>query len=128
MLRPDELLHSIQLKRNFGGYVSYARKVGTRNAQAISKVAIAALARVTDGVIEEVRLGAASLRETPVRLSATEVALTGRSVAMENLAETIAVARTALGGECRPIDDIRSTARYRAAVAGNLVEEFLRVL
>jgi putative cofactor-binding repeat protein len=126
VLRPDELLHSIQLKRNFGGYVSYARKVGTRNAQAISKVAIAGLARVDRGVIEEIRLGAASLRETPARLAATEAALIGRSVAPEDLLETIAAGRTALAGECRPIDDIRSTAKYRAAVAGNLVEEFLR--
>ncbi|MBB5056615.1 putative cofactor-binding repeat protein [Granulicella aggregans] len=127
MLRPDELLYSIQLKRNFSGYVSYARKVGTRNAQAISKVAIAALARVHGGVIEEIRLGAASLRETPARLVATELALTRRSVDAE-LGPTIAAARTALAGECRPIDDIRSTAKYRAAVAGNLVEEFLRGL
>ena len=127
-LRPDEVLHSIRLKRNSGGYVSYARKVGTRNAQAISKVAIAALARVADGVIEEIRLGAASLRETPVRLAATEAALTGRRVAEVDLAATIAAARKALAGECHPIDDIRSTAKYRAAVAGNLVEEFLRGL
>lgn len=127
-LRSDELLHSITLKRNFGGYVSYTRKVGTRNAQAISKVAIAAIARVTKGVIEEIRLGAASLRETPARLAATEAALTGRSVAAGDLADTVAFARAALAGECRPIDDIRSTAKYRAAVAGNLVEEFLRGL
>ena len=127
-LRPDELVHSIQLKRNFGGYVSYARKVGTRNAQAISKVALAALARVADGVIEEIRLGAASLRETPARLTATEAALIGRCVEADALAETIAAARVALASECMPIDDIRSMARYRAAVAGNLVEEFLRGL
>jgi putative cofactor-binding repeat protein len=126
VLRPDELLHSIKLKRNFGGYISYARKVGTRNAQAISKVAIAGLARVDRSVIEEIRLGAASLRETPARLAATEAALFGRSVASEDLLETIAAGRAALDGECRPIDDIRSTAKYRAAVAGNLVEEFLR--
>jgi len=127
-LRPDELLYSVKLKRNFGGYVSYARKVGTRNAQAISKVAIAALARVADGVIEDIRLGAASLRETPARLSATEAALLGRSVAADSLSETILAARIALASESRPIDDIRSTAKYRAAVAGNLVEEFLRGL
>jgi putative cofactor-binding repeat protein len=127
-LRLDELLHSITLKRNFTGYISYSRKVGTRNAQAISKVAIAALAKVNDGVIEDMRLGAASLREIPVRLVATEASLLGRSISPESLADTISLARTALAGECRPIDDIRSTAKYRAAVAGNLVEEFLRSL
>jgi len=127
-LRPDELLHSITLKRSFADFIPYTRKVGTRNAQAISKVALAALARVNDGLIEEIRLGAASLRETPARLAATEAALLGRSVAPESLANTISLARAALAGEAKPIDDIRSTARYRAAVAGNLVEEFLRSL
>lgn len=127
-LRPDELLHSITLKRGFADYIAYTRKVGTRNAQAISKVAIAALAKLKDGVIEEIRLGAASLRETPVRLAATEAALLGQSVDPDSIAETISLARQALAGEAKPIDDIRSTAKYRAAVAGNLIEEFLRSL
>jgi len=127
-LAPGELLHSIRLKRAFAGYAAYARKVGTRNAQAISKVAIAALARVVSGRIEEVRLGAASLREIPVRLAAAEAALLGASLAPGEIAATVAAARLALASECRPIDDIRSTAKYRAAVAGNLIEEFVRSL
>ena len=45
-LEPDELLHSITISRNLKGYKTYIRKVGPRNAQAISKVAIAALARM----------------------------------------------------------------------------------
>ena len=121
-LLADELLHSITLKRIFSPYIPYARKVGTRNAQAISKVAIAALAKTSGGTIEEIRLGAASLQETPTRLVATERALAGRSIAPESLDETTTLARAALAGECRPIDDIRSTAKYRSAVAGNLLE------
>lgn len=127
-LRPDELLHSITLQRTFADYVPYTRKVGTRNAQAISKVAIAGLAKVRNSLIQEIRLGAASLRETPVRLAATETALRNRSLTPDSLNETISLARTALASECRPIDDIRSTAKYRAAVAANLLEEFLRSL
>jgi CO/xanthine dehydrogenase FAD-binding subunit len=124
-LEPDELLFSITLSRNLKGYKSYIRKVGARNAQAISKVAIAVLARIKDGhlppLIEDIRIGAASLREYPARLSATERSLLGKTVTHE----TIASARTAILGEARPIDDIRSTARYRATVAANLLEEFL---
>jgi CO/xanthine dehydrogenase FAD-binding subunit len=123
-LRPEELVHSVRLERRFGGYASYARKVGARNAQAISKVAIAALARMEDGRIGDIRIGAASLRETPTRCVAAEQVLRHRAVTDE----TIADARAALASEARPIDDIRSTARYRAAVAGNLLEEFLRSL
>jgi len=123
-LRPDELLHSVTIKCNFDGYKSYTRKVGTRNAQAISKVALAALARIEDGVLADIRIGAASLREMPTRLTATEKALMGKTVSTE----TIAAARAALMTEARPIDDIRSTAKYRGMVAGNLLEDFLRSL
>jgi CO/xanthine dehydrogenase FAD-binding subunit len=124
ILQPDELLHSIRLKRIFGSYIGYTRKVGTRNAQAISKVAIAALAHLKNGILEDIRIGAASLCDRPARLTATERTLRGQSITPE----TIATARAALGSETRPINDIRSTAKYRAAVAANLLEEFLRSL
>jgi CO/xanthine dehydrogenase FAD-binding subunit len=124
ILAPDELLHSVTLRRNFGSYIPYTRKVGTRNAQAISKVAIAALALLKDGIVEDIRIGAASLRDRPARLTATEHTLRGQSIT----AEVIAAARAALTSETLPIDDIRSTAKYRAAVAANLIEEFLRSL
>jgi len=123
-LAPDELLHSITLSRRFAAYIPYTRKVGTRNAQAISKVAIAALALMKNGVIEDIRIGAASLRDRPTRLTATEQALLNQPITPQ----TIAAARTALTSESLPIDDIRSTAKYRAAVAANLLEEFLSSL
>ena len=123
-LNPDELLYSIILSRNFTGYKTYIRKVGTRNAQAISKVAIAAVGRTNHGVIESIRIGAASLRETPARLIATERSLLNQPVTPAS----IAAARSALLSETHPIDDIRSTAKYRAAVAANLLEEFLHTL
>ena len=123
-LAPDELLHSITLPRRFAAYIPYTRKVGTRNAQAISKVAIAALALMKNGVIEDIRIGAASLRDRPTRLTATEQALLNQPITPQ----TIAAARTALTSESLPIDDIRSTAKYRAAVAANLLEEFLSSL
>jgi CO/xanthine dehydrogenase FAD-binding subunit len=123
-LASDELLYSIVVSRNWKGYKSYIRKVGTRNAQAISKVALAAVARTNNGIIEDIRIGAASLRETPTRLTATERSLLNQPITPE----TIAAARAAILSETLPIDDIRSTAKYRAAVAANLLEEFLRTL
>jgi CO/xanthine dehydrogenase FAD-binding subunit len=123
-LAPDELLHSITILRHFGSYIQYIRKVGTRNAQAISKVAIAALARMNNGVIQDIRIGAASLRETPARLTTTEQSLLNQPIT----AQTIAAARGTIQAEARPIDDIRSTAKYRATVAANLLEEFLVTL
>jgi CO/xanthine dehydrogenase FAD-binding subunit len=124
VLEPDELLHSITISRNLKSYKTYIRKVGPRNAQAISKVAIAALARIKRGHIEDIRIGAASMREYPARLIATEQALIGKTITHK----VIAAARAAVLSEVRPIDDIRSTAQYRATVAANLLEEFLHTL
>ena len=124
LLAPDELIQTICLPRRFSRYVSHARKVGARNAQAISKVCIAALGRVASNVVEDVRIAFGSIAPIPLRLRETEQAITGRPIdsALLLLARKTAIA------EVRPIDDIRSTARYRATVAGNLVVEFLNRL
>jgi CO/xanthine dehydrogenase FAD-binding subunit len=124
----NELLYSVTLQRKFAAYHSFIRKVGTRNAQAISKIALACLALIEDGRIADIRIGAASLREMPVRCNAVEHALRDQPIGSESLHALIAAGRAAMAGEARPIDDIRSTARYRAAVAGNLLEEFIRTL
>jgi CO/xanthine dehydrogenase FAD-binding subunit len=124
VLAPDELLYSITLPRKFAGYRTYIRKVGPRNAQAISKVALACLALVENNLITDIRIGAASLREVPTRCPAAEAALLNQPITPA----TIAAARAALIAEGRPIDDIRSTARYRASIAANLLEEFLHQL
>src|SRR5262249_26696523 len=67
-LAPDELIRNICLPRKAKGYVSYCRKVGARNAEAIAKVCVAALAKVTGGVIEDVRVGMGSVAPVPLRL------------------------------------------------------------
>jgi CO/xanthine dehydrogenase FAD-binding subunit len=127
-LLPGELLHTISIPLAFTGYRQYIRKVGTRNALAISKIALAALALVEDNKIHAIRLGAASLTDRPLRCLATETALLNRSLAPADFDATLRAARAALASEAHPIDDIRSTAKYRSAVAGNLLEEFLRSL
>jgi len=123
-LAPDELIRTICLPKNTKGMISYCRKVGARNAQAISKVCIAGLARVTNGMIEEVRIGVGSVAPIPMRLRKTEQALLGRQVSLE----LIEKARRTVAEQIQPIDDIRSTAEYRGAVAANLVAEFVRTL
>ena len=120
-LRPDELVHSVTVPFPHQASQGFIRKVGPRNAQAISKVALAMVARTQNRILIEIRIAAASLRDTPMRCRGAENALLGQSIS----AASIAAARTALADEARPIDDIRSTAAYRTAVAGNLLEEFL---
>jgi len=124
LLAADELIRTVCLARRFAGYISYSRKVGARNAQAISKVCVAGLARVVDGLVDDVRIAAGSVAPMPVRLRRTEIVLEGRALD----AALVRLARETAMAEVSPIDDIRSTAAYRSAVLGNLVEEFLNGL
>lgn len=124
LLAADELIRAVCLPRSFAGYLTYSRKVGARNAQAISKVCVAALGRVAGDVIEDIRIAAGSVAPVPMRLQKTEQLVRGKTI---DAALSQRARKTAMG-EIRPIDDIRSTARYRAAVVGNLVAEFLREL
>ena len=124
LIARDELIRAVCLPKRFSGYYAHARKVGARKAQAIAKVCLAALGRVENGVIADARLAMGSVAPVPLRLYETERTITGKRidpVLMQLAAKTAAK-------EIRPIDDIRSTARYRAAVGGNLVAEFLERL
>ena len=123
-LAVDELIRVICLPRKCEGYVSYGRKVGARNAQAISKVCIAALGRVTNGTVEDVRIGLGSIAPVPLRLRETERALIGQKAELA----LVDVVRRTVARQIQPIDDIRSTLQYRAAVASNLIAEFVEKL
>jgi CO/xanthine dehydrogenase FAD-binding subunit len=99
----------------------FYRKVGTRSAQAISKVCLAALARWRDDRLDDVRIALGSVAPTVLEARRTADYLRGRrQVAIDRR-----TARALLEAEIAPIDDVRSTARYRRAVAGNLLEQFL---
>ena len=124
ILRPDELIGRIRLPRNKAQWRQSYRKVGTRRAQAISKVCFAGRALLTDGVIEDVRLALGSVSPTPVRCLTAEALLSGQRPNRE----TIRAAQEQLLKDISPIDDIRSTARYRARVAQNLLGDFLEQL
>ena len=110
VMRPDELIVSVEVPRVSG--TQFFRKVGTRAAQAISKIVVAA---VRDGNAARIAVG--SIAPTVVRLTATERALAGGA--------SIDEAMQALRGEVNPIDDVRSTAEYRRRVTENVVRRFL---
>jgi CO/xanthine dehydrogenase FAD-binding subunit len=123
-LAPDELIRAVCLPRRFSGYYAHARKVGARKAQAIAKVCLAALGRLRNGIVEDIRLAMGSVAPVPLRLVETERSVKGKLIDPT----LIRLASQTAAAEIRPIDDIRSTARYRSAVAGNLVAEFLERL
>jgi CO/xanthine dehydrogenase FAD-binding subunit len=120
----DELLFAVHLPLRFSEHKQYLRKVGTRRAMAISKVALAGTALLDGDVVSEIRLAAASLAPFPARLYKTETVLLGRVLD----SETIREAQETMVEEAKPIDDIRSTAAYRSRVGANLLGEFLNEL
>jgi CO/xanthine dehydrogenase FAD-binding subunit len=107
--RPDELIVALEIPVIRGR--QWFRKVGTRAAQAISKVVMAGVGG------QRPRLALGSVAPTVVRLPATEAALAARA--------SIEEAQAALASEIAPIDDVRSTADYRRRVAANLLARFV---
>jgi CO/xanthine dehydrogenase FAD-binding subunit len=124
LLAPDELIRTICLPREFTRYFSYARKVGARSAQAISKVFLAALGQLSNDRISDLRLAAGSVAPVPIRLTRTESVLKDQPISPSLLE----ACKASLAQEIQTIDDIRSTAKYRTVVLANLLAEFLRGL
>ena len=124
VMRPDELLARVRLPRTTKDLRQYYRKVGTRKAQAISKVCFAAGARMSNGSIEDVRLAYGSVAPIPLRCIKTESFLRGTVLNEETIRKSVAE----LANEIAPIDDIRSTRDYRLRVSQNLLTDFLSQL
>jgi xanthine dehydrogenase small subunit len=119
-LAPDELILQVRFPFVRGREIRF-RKVGTRRAQAISKVVMALAWHDRDGW-SDVRLALGSVAATPIRAKATEAVLEGAQPTPEvadRAAETLA-------GELQPIDDVRSTADYRRSVSARVLHRLLR--
>lgn len=120
---PDEIVVAVELPLDPNA-VSYWRKVGTRRAQAISKVALAGLAVVEGGQVTRCGLGMASVAPVTALLPRTrELFLSTRLASIDDAALDKAVE-----ADISPIDDVRSTRGYRLHVAKVLVREFARTV
>jgi CO/xanthine dehydrogenase FAD-binding subunit len=121
--RDDELLLRVRFPLVRDRQVRF-QKIGTRRAQAISKVVMALAWRATNGgdPWTDVRLALGSIAATTVRAPATEGVLEGARPTRE----TADAAAAALVGEIAPIDDVRSTADYRRTVAGRVLHRLIR--
>jgi CO/xanthine dehydrogenase FAD-binding subunit len=123
-MRGDELIRAIRMPRNKSLSRQFYRKVGTRRAQAISKVCFAGAAQMDAGRVVDVRIALGSVAPTVLRAMETERMLRGEKPGPAILR----AAQETLAREIAPIDDIRSTARYRLRVAQNLLAEFCESL
>ena len=124
-LATDELIVAVRIPASAADTRQFWRKVGTRRAQSISKIVVAAAARLgDDGAVANARIGLGAVRERPIRARAAEAELIGQ-VPSDEVADRV---RDAVQHDISPIDDVRSSADYRRAVAGNVVARFVRWL
>ena len=120
--RPDEIIVAFRLPKR-GKAQERFRKIGTRQAQAISKVMAASRILVENGRIVSATIALGSVAPTPIRLAAVEAFLTGKELSATVIDEAEFLARTV-----QPISDIRSTAEYRRWASGRLVRDALENL
>ena len=121
--RDDELLLRVRIPLVQDRQVRF-RKIGTRRAQAISKVVMALAWHATNDSDPwtDVRLALGSVAATTIRSPAVEAVLEGERPTRE----TADAAAAALTAEIAPIDDVRSTANYRRTVAGRVLHRLIR--
>ncbi len=118
VMQKDELITAIDVRVPNDGAIVTWRKVGTRLAQAISKVALAAvIERDASGVVTRARFGMASVGPVTAPMVNVRSLVEGKTLA--------SIDRAALGAavakDITPIDDVRSTGEYRLHVAKALV-------
>ena len=121
---PDEVIVAIEIALPEAKSPWFWRKVGTRRAQAISKVALAAVAEVAGGRVTRVGLGMASVAAVTATMPNTRAFLREAQVA----SITAAALDRAVDSDISPLDDIRSTGEYRAHCARALTRAFAREL
>lgn len=121
--RPDELIAAVRIPRRRANFAHH-RKVGTRRAQAISKVLVAMRGeRRGDGAFDEIAIGIGSVAATPVRAANVEALVTAHRGPWDEAALT--ALQLELARDIHPIDDLRSTARYRSTVTFNILRRAL---
>lgn len=122
VLEVGEIVTAIRIPKMRSDEQGFYFKVGTRRAQAISKVVMGARLRMNGEVIEEIAIGLGSVAPTVMRASRTEQLLTGKRVRKD----LIASAQLEIAQEISAITDLRSTEHYRRVVTGNLIARVLR--
>jgi len=124
-LRADELMTAIRIPVH-KETVSFYKKVGTRKANALSKLSCAGLLSVENGTISDMRLAVGAVAPVVVRSAELEKSIQGMNI--DKFSENEESLFQAYSDLIVPIDDQRSTAEYRKTVACGLIKEFFRLI
>lgn len=121
-LKPDEIIFSIKIPNVMYDYACFY-KVGGRQADAISKVSLAAVMNITDGRITKWRMAFGAVGPKVVTSLSVDQILIGKTI--EEIKNTVPSIQKLYSPLINPIDDQRSTAKYRKLVALNLIRKFI---
>jgi carbon-monoxide dehydrogenase medium subunit len=122
VLAPDELLLAVRIAPKQTEERLFFYKLGTRRAQAISKVVMAVRARMEEShIIRSIQIGLGSVAPTVVRAQKTESLLTGHLLTRKLIEQ----AKETIQHDICPITDFRSTEHYRRTTTANLLARFL---
>jgi xanthine dehydrogenase small subunit len=111
--QPGELIKEVVIPLPVAPLTAF-HKIAKRRYDDISSVAVAFALDVGEGVVRSARIGLGGVAATPIRALDTETVLTGQPWTRETVDEAADV----LASSGTPIDDQRSSARYRSAMLG----------
>lgn len=124
VMEPDEILLAVRMRKLKPDEKSFFFKVGTRRAQAISKIVMAVKVGTTGAEIKSISIALGSVAPTVIRAHQAESLLTNATLDATIIERT----RKAISQEIAPITDVRSTEHYRRTVTGNALARVLRKL
>jgi CO/xanthine dehydrogenase FAD-binding subunit len=122
-LAPEEILTYITIPLHHFNRIEY-EKIGSRKANAISKLSFYGVALVEGSRIEQVRIAFGAVGPTVIRIESAENLLLGADLVDIPELEDDFYAYYEKG--IVPIDDVRSTKNYRKQVAMRLLREFIK--
>jgi len=129
-LLPDELVRCVHINlptNSDSRTLTQSYKVGKRGSDDISIVAACFLLELdADNVIIKARLAYGGIAAIPIRASAAEALLVGRTLDWQSGGtELSALVRPALHAAFTPLSDFRGSADYRKMLIVNLFDKFL---
>jgi xanthine dehydrogenase small subunit len=119
-LQPGECVEKILLPLPQTGTQFSSYKLSKRFDQDISAVCGAFALTLENGLVAGIRIAYGGMAATPKRAANCEQSLLGESWDQA----TLEAAKTALGRDFEPIDDMRASAAYRMITAQNMLQRF----